>query len=65
MTKSETGLYAEKIKEIPNFKSEEETREFWSENDSTEFVDWEKTDSVVLPKLKATTRKNKPSEWVN
>ena len=45
-----------KLKEIPNFKTEEETREFWAENDSTEFVDWENAESVILPKLKPTTR---------
>ena len=45
-----------KLKEIPNFKNETEEREFWAENDSTDFVDWEKAESVVLPKLKPTTR---------
>ena len=45
-----------KLKEIPNFKTETEEREFWAENNSTDFVDWEKAESVVLPKLKPTTR---------
>ena len=45
-----------KLKEIPNFNNETEEREFWTENDSTDFVDWEKAESVVLPKLKPTTR---------
>lgn len=45
-----------KLKEIPKFKNEDEEREFWTENDSTEFVDWESAESVVLPKLKPTTR---------
>jgi len=45
-----------KLKEIPIFNSEEEEREFWAENDSTEFVDWDKAETVVLPKLKPTTR---------
>lgn len=44
------------LKEIPNFKNETEEREFWAENDSTEFVDWETAESVILPKLKPTTR---------
>ena len=44
------------LKEIPNFNTETEEREFWAENDSTDFVDWEKAESVVLPKLKPTTR---------
>ena len=45
-----------KLKDLPNFKNETEEREFWAENDSTDFVDWEKAESVVLPKLKPTTR---------
>lgn len=45
-----------KLKEIPIHKTEEEEREFWSENDSIEFVDWDKADAVILPKLKPTTR---------
>jgi predicted DNA binding CopG/RHH family protein len=45
-----------KLKEIPNFKNETEARAFWAENDSTDFVDWEKAEQVVLPKLKPTTR---------
>ena len=45
-----------KLKEIPIFKSEEEEREFWTQEDSADYVDWETAESVVLPKLKPTTR---------
>ncbi len=45
-----------KLKEIPNFNGEIEERAFWAENDSTEFVDWDKAETVVLSKLKPTTR---------
>jgi predicted DNA binding CopG/RHH family protein len=45
-----------KLKEIPKHKTEDEEREFWTENDSTEFVDWEKSESVIMPNLKPTTR---------
>ncbi len=47
---------SKKLKEIPQFDDETAEREFWTENDSTEFVDWETAESVVLPKLKPTTR---------
>ncbi len=47
---------SKKLKEIPNFSNETEEREFWAENDSTEFVDWETAEPVILPKLKPTTR---------
>lgn len=43
-----------KLKEIPILNNETEEREFWAKNDSTEFVDWDKSESVVLPKLKPT-----------
>ncbi|MGV8136601.1 MAG: BrnA antitoxin family protein [Mangrovibacterium sp.] len=45
-----------KLKHIPVFKNEEEEREFWLENDSTNFLDWSKSEKVILPKLKPTTK---------
>ncbi len=45
-----------KLKEIPTFKNEEEEREFWANNDSSEFVDWESAETFVLPKLKPTSQ---------
>lgn len=44
-------------KEIPKFASEEEERAFWSEADSTEFIDWKKAKRVILPNLKPSTKK--------
>lgn len=44
------------LKDIPTFKSEEEEREFWASHDSTEYVDWDKAEAVVLPKLKPSTK---------
>lgn len=45
-----------KLKEIPVFNSEEEEREFWAKEDSTDFVEWDSGKTQVLPKLKPTTR---------
>ena len=45
-----------KKKKIPSFKNEEEERAFWSERDSTEFLDWEKAKSTTFPKLKPSLR---------
>lgn len=45
-----------KLKEIPQFNDEDEEREFWKSNDSTEFIDWDAAESVTLPKLKPSTR---------
>jgi len=44
------------IKEIPKFNSEREEREFWEQNDSTEFIDWDKAEKVILPNLKKSTK---------
>ena len=43
-------------KEIPTFKNEDEEREFWANQDSTEYVDWDEAELVVFPKLKPTTK---------
>ncbi len=43
-------------KTIPNHASEDEERTFWDTYDSTEFVDWDKAETVVLPHLKPTTK---------
>ncbi|MFN0120617.1 MAG: BrnA antitoxin family protein [Blastocatellia bacterium] len=45
-----------KLKEIPTLTSETAEREFWDHNDSTNYIDWQTAESVVLPKLKPTTR---------
>jgi predicted DNA binding CopG/RHH family protein len=43
-------------KKIPKFRSENEEREFWSTNDSTEFVDWKKAKRALLPSLKPSLK---------
>lgn len=45
-----------KLKEIPKFKTEYEEREFWSKNDSTDFINWEEAKAIVLSNLKPTTK---------
>ncbi len=44
-----------KLKEIPKFENEEQERNFWANENSTDFIDWENADSTVLPNLKPTT----------
>ena len=44
------------IKAIPEFASEQEERRFWEKHDSSEYLDWKKAESVVLPNLKPTTK---------
>ncbi len=42
-------------KNIPEFKNEQEEREFWLDNDSAEYIDWNKVKPVIMPKLKPST----------
>ncbi|MCL4297560.1 MAG: BrnA antitoxin family protein [Anaerolineae bacterium] len=44
------------LKEIPSFKSEDEEREFWASQDSTEYINWDEAEAIILPKLKPSTR---------
>ncbi len=43
-------------KNIPKFNTEEEEREFWSNHDSSEYIDWSKSNTITLPKLKPTLK---------
>jgi predicted DNA binding CopG/RHH family protein len=44
------------FKDTPNFESEDEERAFWAVHDSSEYIDWDKAEAVVLPKLKPSTK---------
>ena len=44
------------MKVIPEFKNEEDERQFWAEHDSTEYVDWSKAKRGVFPNLKPSTK---------
>lgn len=43
-------------KPIPEFKDEDEEREFWAAHDSADYVDWRRAERVIFPNLKPTTR---------
>jgi predicted DNA binding CopG/RHH family protein len=45
-----------KLKKIPDFKSEQEEREFWETNDSGEYLDLSKAKRAILPNLKPSTK---------
>ena len=44
------------VKDIPKFNSEEEEREFWTNEDSTQYIDWDKAKPVSFSKLKPSTK---------
>jgi predicted DNA binding CopG/RHH family protein len=45
-----------KKRPVPEFRTEDEEREFWAEHDSTEFIDWQSAPRRKLPNLKPTLR---------
>jgi predicted DNA binding CopG/RHH family protein len=41
---------------VPEFRTEDEEREFWAAHDSTEFIDWQSASRRKFPNLKPTLR---------
>lgn len=56
MHRKERTIMSKRLKTIPQFANEAEERAFWESNDSTDYLDWSKAQSVVLPNLKPTTK---------
>jgi len=44
------------MKKVPEFQNEDEEREYWAGQDSTEVVDWSKARRVTFPNLKPTVK---------
>ena len=44
------------LKPLPAFRSENEERDFWGREDSTEYLDWPKAQRVAFPNLKPSMR---------
>ena len=45
-----------RIRKIPKFRGEDQERNFWASHDSTDYVDWRRSERVKLPNLRPTTR---------
>jgi len=45
-----------KLKEIPEFKNEQEERKFWETHDTAEYIDWSNAKIATLPNLKKSTK---------
>ncbi len=43
-------------KNITAFKNEDEERNFWASHDSTGYIDWNKAERLILPKLKPSLK---------
>ena len=44
------------LKTIPKFKTLEEEIEFWDNNDSADFIDWNKAEAVSFSSLKKSNK---------
>jgi len=44
------------VKQIPEFSSEDEERDFWATHDSADYLDWSQAQRAVMPKLKPSTK---------
>ena len=44
------------MKTIPTFQTEQQEREFWENNDSTEFIDWKNAKNLKFTNLKKSTK---------
>ncbi len=44
------------LKTIPSFANEKEEQLFWEQNDSADYLDWNKANKVIMPNLKPTTK---------
>ena len=44
------------LKKIPRISNEDRERDFWSRNDSTEYVDYSKASKAFFPNLKPSTK---------
>jgi predicted DNA binding CopG/RHH family protein len=44
------------MKIIPHFDSEQEERDFWLNNDTTEYMDWSKAKLAKFPNLQRSTQ---------
>lgn len=49
-------MKTKKFKTIPQFKSEDEERQFWSTHSSVDYVDWSKAVHVSFPNLRYTSK---------
>ena len=54
--KEKRGNMPTELKNIPAFENEDEERAFWATHDSTEYIDWDEAQEMILPKLKPSTK---------
>ena len=43
-------------KKVPKFNNEDRERDFWAEQDSTDYIDWRQGKRVIFSELKPSTK---------
>lgn len=43
-------------KQVPEFRSEAEDRDFWESHDSSDYISWQQAQPALLPNLKPSTK---------
>lgn len=54
--KGNARMNKKQLKTIPEFANEEEERLFWEQNDSSDYLDWNTAQNVVMHNLRPTTK---------
>jgi predicted DNA binding CopG/RHH family protein len=44
-------------KSLPKFKNDDEERKFWSEHDSSEYLNWKSAECALFPNLRPSTKR--------
>ncbi len=44
-----------KVRQLPEFKSEDKERDFWKRADTSEYFNWDSAENVLFPNLKYST----------
>jgi len=44
------------VKQLPDFRSEDEERDFWATHDSADYLDWRQAKPAVFARLKPATK---------
>jgi predicted DNA binding CopG/RHH family protein len=44
------------VKQLPDFSSEDEERDFWATHDSADYLDWRQAKPAVFARLKPATK---------
>ncbi len=44
-------------KRLPEFKNEDQEREFWASHDSTEYINWKEAERITFANLKPSVKK--------